>query len=280
MQDTAIICQEVPVIGDSGKEITNQHCTKVDAQTYRIAGQEITLPVNVAAASMLMNVFVVSAKKAQALIADSGFTVVEIWPGKALMQLLGVDYQQNDLGNYNEAAIVFPVTTPGEPKPLPIIGAMSGMIKGSLGNFVYRMPVNQCFTTHAGRFIWGFPKWVTDVDIHFGDKTANTTFKDDEELVFSIEAATGSNATAKPQAAPSLAIRDGLAWKTIGTTEGKGVTFKLGGKKPKIGQQHPLALKLRELGLPKKPICTVSIQQAKMHFDGPEAVAIGKPFNK
>ncbi|MFT7403065.1 acetoacetate decarboxylase family protein [Zhongshania sp.] len=278
MHNTAIICQEAPVPSDSGKEITNEHCSKVNSQTYLIAGKEITLPVKVGAAAMLMNVFVVDAKKAQQLIAASGFKVVEIWPGKALMQLLGVDYQQNDLGDYNEAAIVFPVTTPGEPKPLPVIGTIWRMFKGSLGNYVYRMPVNQGFTTHAGRFIWGFPKWVTDVDIQFEAKTASAKFSDDGELVFAIDAATGAKTSAKPQAAPSLAIRDNLAWKTVGITEGEGLTFKLGGSPPKIGEHHPLALQLRALGLPKKPMCTISIRHAKMHFDGPEAVAIGSPF--
>lgn len=279
MQNTAIICQEEPVPGDAGKEITDEHCTKVSSQSYKIAGKDITLPVNVGAAAMLMNIFVVDAKKAQQLIADSGFKVVEIWPGKALMQLLGVDYQQNDLGDYNEAAIVFPVTTPGESKPLPVIGSALRMAKGSLSSYVYRMPVNQGFTTHAGRFIWGFPKWVTEVDIQFGPKTAAATFNDDGELVFSIHAATGGKSHAKPQAAPSLAIRNGLAWKTIGTTEGEGLTFKLGGRVPDIGETHPLAVTLRDLGLPKKPLCTISMRKAVMQFAGPESVPIGQPFS-
>ena len=278
MQNTAIICQEEPVTTDSGEQITDQHCLKTSTDSYLIAGTKITLPVKVGAAAMLMNVFVVDSKKAQQLIADSGFTVVEIWPGKALMQLLGVDYQQNDLGDYNEAAIVFPVTTPGESKPLPVMGTIWRMLKGSLSSYVYRMPVNQDFTTHAGRFIWGFPKWVTDVDIQFGDKTASANFCDDGELVFTISAATGSKAQAKPQAAPSLAIRNNQAWKTIGITEGEGLTFKLGGTMPDIGQTHPLALILRDLGLPKKPMCTISIRHAKMNFDEPEVVPIGSPF--
>jgi hypothetical protein len=279
MHNTAIICQEVPVPSANGKDNTDEHCSKVSATNYIIAEKEISLPVKVGAASMLMNVFVVDAKKAQQLIADSGFKVVEIWPGKALLQLLGVDYQQNDLGDYNEAAIVFPVTSPGERKPLPLLGSIWRMARGTLSTYVYRMPVNQSFTTHAGRFIWGFPKWVTDVDFQFGPTSASSKFSDDGELVFSIEAATGGTASAKPQSAPSLAIRNGKAWKTIGTTEGEGLTFKLGGKLPDIGKIHPLARVLRDLGLPKKPMCTISIRHAKMKFDGPEAVDIGRPFS-
>lgn len=278
MQDTRILYTELPVRSDKHDQVTDTLCHKIDSQQYSINQETISLPVTVGNAAMLMNVFTVDAGKAQALIADSGFKVVEIFPGKALMQLLAVDYRENDLGDYNEAAIVFPVTTPGERKPLPILGAISRMMRGQLANFVYRMPVNQGFTTHAGRFIWGFPKWVCHVDIDFGPKTAYAQFHDDGEAVFSISAATGGKARAKPQVAPSLAIRNKQAWKTLGTTEGEGVTFKLGGQLPEIGEKHPLAMILRDLGLPKKPLLTVSISKAKMLFDGPEVVAVGTPF--
>jgi hypothetical protein len=278
MQDTRILYAEQCVSAAEQEQVTDTLCSKTHEREYQINGQTVTLPVNVNNAAMLMNVFTVNTAKAQALIADSGFKVVEILPGKALMQLLAVDYRENDLGDYNEAAIVFPVTTPGESKPLPFFGALSRMMRGQLANFVYRMPVNQGFTTHAGRFIWGFPKWVCHVDIDFGPKTAYAQFHDDGEAVFSISAATGGKARAKPQVAPSLAIRNKQAWKTLGTTEGEGVTFKLGGQLPEIGEKHPLAMILRDLGLPKKPLLTVSISKAKMVFDGPEVVAVGTPF--
>ncbi|MFT5887774.1 MAG: hypothetical protein ACI9BO_000587 [Zhongshania sp.] len=280
MQDTGILCQEQGVPGPNGAEITDQLCSSSAPGQYIINGQDVSLPVTVKAAAMLMNVFLVDSKKAQALIANSGFKVVELFPGKALMQLLGVDYQQNDLGDYNEAAIVFPVTTPGESRPLPVIGAMWRMMRGQLANYVYRMPVNQGFTTHAGRFIWGFPKWVTEVDIQFKDDTASAEFCDDGELVFAISANAGGKAQAKPQAAPSVAIRNGQAWKTIGITEGEGLTFSRKVNVPQIGRSHPLALVLRNLGLPKKPLFSIAIRRAKMHFDGPETVAIGQPFQR
>jgi hypothetical protein len=280
MQDTGILCQEQSVPGPNGAEITDQLCSSSAPGQYIINGQDVSLPVTVKAAAMLMNVFLVDSKKAQALIADSGFKVVELFPGKALMQLLGVDYQQNDLGDYNEAAIVFPVTTPGEFRPLPVIGTMWRMMRGQLANYVYRMPVNQDFTTHAGRFIWGFPKWVTEVNIQFKDDTASAEFCDDGELVFAISANNGGKAQAKPQTAPSVAIRNGQAWKTIGITEGEGLTFSRKVNVPQIGTSHPLALVLRNLGLPKKPLFSIAIRRAKMHFDGPETVAIGQPFQR
>ena len=202
------------------------------------------------------------------------------YSGKAILQLLAVDYKENDLGNYNEGAIILPVLAPGEKKPFPLFGAMARMANGTLGNFVYRMPVDQEFTTHAGRFIWGFPKWVSRIDIEFGPSVARGTFTDEDELVYSIEAKTGGNNTPKEQRVASLAIRDDKAWKTYGTNRSSGLTFSLGGETPKIGESHPLAKKLRTLGLPRKPMFTVSVKSTNMTFGKPECVDIGAPFSR
>jgi hypothetical protein len=283
MQATGALFNEPPIgrdlDGKHDERDTNAICQQLDAGHYLIDGQPISFPVVVADASMLMNAYLVDASAAQQLLKGSGFRVLELFPGKAILQLLFVDYRKNDLGDYNEGAILFPVLTPGERKPLPFFGALRRMATGSVGNFVYRMPVDQEFTTHAGRFIWGFPKWVARVDIAFGDKQASGSFYDEGELVYAFSAKAGGSATAKQQRAASLAIRDGKAWKTYGTNTGSGVTFALGGQSPTVGDKHPLALELRALGLPKKPLFSVSIKHTAMEFSAPEAVTIGQPFS-
>jgi Acetoacetate decarboxylase (ADC) len=282
MKTTACVFDEPPVTSEVGgkpvERYTNEVCQKIDDNNYLIDGHAIDFPVIVADASMLMNAFLVDASVAQSMINDSGFRVLELFPGKAILQLLFVDYRQNELGDYNEGAIIFPVLTPGERKPFPFFGALKRMATGAVGNFVYRMPVDQEFTTHAGRFIWGFPKWVARVDIEFGEKQAEGTFFDEGELVYGLSAKAGGTGKAKEQRAASLAIRDGKAWKTFGTNTGSGVTFALGGRMPTIGDSHPLALQLRSLGLPKKPVFTVSMKNTALTFAGPESVEIGKPF--
>lgn len=280
MKAIGAVFEEPAISSEKGERRTNDVCQKIADGQYLIDEKEVKFPVVVEDAAMLLNGFLVDSKIAQAMIKDSGFRVVELFPGKAILQLLAVDYRKNDLGDYNEAVIIFPVLTPGEKKPFPFFGVLTQMAKGRMANFVYRMPVDQEFTSHAGRYIWGFPKWVTRVDIEFGESSAMGAFIDEEELVFSITAKTGGKTVSKPQRAASLAIRDGKAWKTFGTSTGSGLTFSLGGEMPKIGDSHPLAKELRALGLPKKPMFTVSMKNTAMHFDGPESVLIGEPFKK
>ena len=278
MKATGLFFEELPVISDRGVRHTNPICEKLGEEAYAIDGKKIEFPVRVRESRMLMNAFLVDAGIARQMLAGTGIQVVDLWPGKAILQLIGVDYRENDLGDYNEGAINFVVTAPGEPKPFPILGAVAGVARGTLSNFVYRMPVDQEFTTHAGRFIWGFPKWVTRIDIDFDQERAHCSVIDEGELVYSIQAKTGGSAEQKESLSASIAVRGRQAWKTLGTRSGKGVTFRLGGAEPTIGESHPLSTQLRLLGLPKRPLFSVSVARLEMSFGTPEGVDIGNPF--
>ncbi len=59
-------------------------------------------------------------------------------PGKVIVQLLCIDYRINPLGNYNEAAIIFPVLTPGEKMPFPFFGTLKRMANSSLEDLWYQ----------------------------------------------------------------------------------------------------------------------------------------------
>jgi hypothetical protein len=278
MRETGVFFQELAVAGDEGERKTNDVCEKLGERRYRIDGREVGFPVRVNRAAVLFNAFVVDSRVAQGMIEGSGYRVAELLPGRAILQLVLVDYRENDLGDYNEAAINFPVCAPGERRPFPFFGTLAGIARGSLSNYVYRMPVDQGFTTHAGRFIWGFPKWVSRIDIEFGRERASGSFIDEGERVFSIGAKAGGSREQKEQRVSTLAIREGRAWKTYGTTGGAGLTFGLGGELPEIGEKHPLARELRALGLPKRPLFSMSMTHARMQFDPPECVEIGQPF--
>ena len=279
MKTTGSVFEERAVKrGSDDERETNQCCQKVDDNNFLIDEKLISLPMTVDDASMMMNAFLVDSQVAQKVIADSGFRVVELFPGKAILQLLCVDYRINPLGDYNEGAIIFPVLTPGETKPFPFFGALKRFASNSISNYVYRMPVDQEFTTHAGRFIWGFPKWQAQVDFDFGGKRAVGTFVDEGLHVYTIAAKTGGKTKVSEQRAPSLAVRDGKAWRTYGTSSGSGLTFSLGGEMPVIGDEHPLAMELRAMGLPKKPMFTVSMKNTRMVFGAAESVVIGEAF--
>ena len=87
MRATGAIFEEPPVHSDKGDRLTNEICSKNSETSYTIDGKDISFPVVVADAAMLMNGFLVDAKAAQAMLDGTGFRVVDAF---ALLTLADV----------------------------------------------------------------------------------------------------------------------------------------------------------------------------------------------
>lgn len=262
---------------DEGGADTDLICTKLAEDHYQIDGQDIHLPVVVQKARNAFATFIVDATAAQAWIGDSGFEVVEVWPGKAIMQVVGVEYFENDLGDYHEAGFSFYVRQPGSSRGLPLIGGLLDIVRGRAASYLHLLPVNQDFTKHAGRFIWGYPKWNTDVEITERDNKLVTRFSDQGQHVFTLACELGGTTEVKNQRQLSVATRQGRSYKTLGIANGSGAKFGMGGQLIELGD-HPIADQLRKLGLPKKPIFRGTIAELHMEVGAPLVAAAGTPF--
>jgi len=257
-----------------GGATTEDVCQKLSETQYIIQGKTINLPVKVGQASNAFATFLVDAKAAQKWIAASGFEIAEIFPGKAIMQLLAVDYVENDLGDYNEAGISFFVRQPGAAKGLPVLGTIVDIIKGRAISYIHVLPVDQEFTMHAGRFIWGFPKWLAQIDISTANNTFTTRVCDQGKHIFTLRCKMGGQSKMTNQQQPALAVRKGLAYRTNGVANGTGLTFSFRGEAPELGD-HPIANELRKLGLPKKPLFSGSVAHMDMQFEAPVSRPVG-----
>ncbi|HEY2735779.1 MAG TPA: acetoacetate decarboxylase family protein, partial [Polyangiales bacterium] len=235
-------------------------------------GRDLTLPMEIADCSLVLNAFSVDANVAQALLVGTGLTIARVLPGKAVLLLMGVAYRDNPLGDYNEAAILLSAYPPGEAKSSWISGALSSLAMG-VPYYVYRMPVDQEFTTHAGRFLWGYPKYLADIDVKFEAERAHTRLTQDGQFVLSFEATAvndGSSGTRlRDQTGMNITWRNGQLRRIPATLGGRGIAWRLGGVAPELGD-HPLALQLRALGLPKRPLLSASSTSMQMRFGVPE----------
>ncbi len=118
-----------------------------------IRGVSIDFPVVVDEMNQLTMTFTVPLEAARALIPGDGFEVVEVAPGEAMFVVAIVDYRQNPWGDYNEVNMGFMANPTGR--------ADHG------GAFVYRMPVDQEFTSEAGNAVLGLPKTVEDLTFEY-----------------------------------------------------------------------------------------------------------------
>ena len=206
----------------------------------------------------------VDAAAAQALLPGDAFKVVEPTPGQTQLLLGMIDYRDNDLGDYNEVAIIFFVH-PSEASP------------DDAGTFIYKLPVNQAFTCEAGCTIWGFPKTVGKIDYSYDDESATCRLEMEGQHVFtlSLPRAQAQEGAAPPAdtAGPTYTYINGVAHRTTFTTGGDTVVSAGGtGVELTLGT-HPIADQLRELGLPKPPLMSTWNEHMRGSFDVAEKLA-------
>jgi len=234
-----------------------------NALSYRILDRDVTMPVVVRDASVAMATYVVPKVSAQRLIPGDDFEVAEIWPGRALFSLGAIDYRDNDLGDYNEVSMLFFVRPRGEQSGVRYLGSMLDMLRGRLGTYIYRLPVNQKFTCVAGSQIWGFPKTVEEIDIEYAAESVRCTLWMDGTEVLTLRAKRGGKRSVPETEQTSFTHIDGAPHRTKMLQRGRGVGFSLGGGAQLTLGRHPVADELRSLGLPKRPLMTMWM--ANMH---------------
>ncbi len=197
-------------------------------ETYTILDRKITLPNVVRDATAAVAFYIVSASAAQKLIAESGLRVAQILPGRTVCTIGTINYKDSDLDDYHELALTFFVHEPGS-RPLPLISAMLGMARGSLSAYVHWLPVDGELTCEAGRRIWGFPKFVTQIDIETEGDIERSTLTVDGQLVLTQTVKMGGSRSFTDRKQIAYSLLDGVVSRIPSDMSAEDLGVRMGG---------------------------------------------------
>lgn len=227
---------------------------------YTIQGRKVAIPVEVREAQSWFATFAVPLRAARSLIDYSGLVPASPLPGRALCSLAFVDYTDGDLDPYHEVAVAILVGEPGVAGRKPA------------GAFIHQLPVDQSFTCEAGRTIWGFPKFIADIDIRAGSRgAARATLTHDGERVLSLAIGAGAPLPSRGTALDAFSYRDGVLRRTRWSLHGSGSRMRPGGARVELGN-HPIAKELRGVGFPRRALMSGSLTNVRMEFAAAEVV--------
>lgn len=222
-----------------------------------VLGRQVALPVEVRVARSAAATFLVPHAAASRLMAGTGLEPKRLPGGRAICILALVQYVDNDLGPYNEVAFTIAV------------GARSGNRPGA---YIHQLPVDGEFTCAAGRGIWGFPKWLADIDLEIEDHRAHCRLEHEGALVLELDIrARHLPLPARPMAMSGYAHLDGVTRRTPFESRATGVRGGPGGVSLELGSVHPMTQQLRDLGLPKRAVASSVIGNMAATF-GPAEV--------
>jgi hypothetical protein len=242
--------------------------TPPSAPTYEIQGRTVRMPVEVRDASASVATFLVSSRVARRIVPRD-FEVVEILPRRTPLAIAVIDYRDNDLGDYDEVSLTFFVRPKGAPRGLPWVGAWLDLVRGKLGTYIWKLPVNQPFTCEAGRTIWGFPKTVDSIDIAREDGAVRCRLAMDGAHVLTLSVPAGGERELPDQDTVTYTLIEGIPHRTRFVQGGTGVGFAIRGARLELGT-HPIADALGLLGLPKRAVFAMHTERMHGRFEAPE----------
>jgi hypothetical protein len=218
----------------------------VHKNRVRVSVGELELPIQYLDVEAMMSFFPVATPNLERMLPRVGLVPVQIRPGIALLGVAAAEYKKSSIGAYSELAILIPCLR----KPrfnIPLLPLLFPRWFPSLGGYVLKMPVSTEFACTAGKEIWGYPKFMADIDFEEQESHRVCTLSHEGSLVLRY--------SMRKPTVPRYAQHRYAAYSCLGgsllqsrfVTQGLlGVSKKADSAELQFGR-HPLALQLSEL---------------------------------
>jgi hypothetical protein len=166
--------------------------------------------------------------------------------GKAIVQLVVFEYRDTTIGPYNEVALAVEIKRRGS-SPSTWGALVNAKGQPSYGSTFLNLPVTSASANAAGREIWGYPKYVVDIQTEFSDECVHAVQKGEFDLTV------GPPGWLETPGIPFvlMSVKDGQVIRTIVPT---GHPLKWGGggrTELKLLGSGPTADNMEKLGLPE-----------------------------
>jgi hypothetical protein len=137
----------------------------------------VGLPILYRDASVLQAFFVVDGAKATDILQGTGLKPM-LTRGRGLAGLVFFEYRDTSIGPYNEVGLALACHSGEGTQPGILRDFLRPSRKREIGFHVLDLPVTTEAACAAGKEIWGYPKFVTDLPVEFGKGSFKGTVAD------------------------------------------------------------------------------------------------------
>lgn len=238
-------------------------------RVFEIEGKHLVYPTEFRDGCSAAGLFLVKSAVANEYIADSGFEVAEVAPGRGILVLTGVRYTDSDCGKYDETAMALFVKKVGRKPRLQYASTWIDIIRGQMPTFTWNLQVTTPLSRDAGIFMWGLPKTIEDITFENAGGRAVFNLRMDGREVFNYSVQSKGSTTPAPVTSPVYSIWEGAPHVSYLTHTYRDARYRPGGGRLRLGD-HPLADKLRALGLPRRPLLATWAGHLTFSMSAPE----------
>ncbi|MFC2023673.1 acetoacetate decarboxylase family protein [Chloroflexota bacterium] len=207
----------------------------------------VDLPVMYYRDDSFLAIFGASFDPARALLPSDDLYPVTLPDGRAMVAVLAFNYHRTSIGPYGEVAIAI-LCTHGRQAPPLLPLALEGRFPG-WGAFILHLPVTSLLARDGGRVIYGFAKFVADMDFEQRPAYQRVRLSEGESHILTLTVQQSGLPIKDNRPLITYSVLDGELLRTtvpsravyqVGLTPGSG-TLELG--------DHHIADQLRELDI-------------------------------
>ena len=264
----------ISIIGNAGGGKTvlamKTHMTESmtgPAAPERFSIGALELPVRYTDGSAIACIYRVPLEDARAVVASEAVEPLPVG-GRAMVQLMALEYRDTSVGPYNELGVLVLVRRRGS-SPSGVKTMLSPARVEDAGWWVVNLPVTTGFTCAAGREIWGYPKYVTRLDTTFDRDAVQVILG--EELVVEHRARFGMTMPTPPYV--FFSELSGRLMRTVVPVRHK---LRMGGARSvhvQVTGRGPTADTVRRLGLEyRHPMMAARVD--RLDFELPRGVVV------
>lgn len=215
-------------------------------ETELSTGARIGLPVRYYEWSALMAHFPAPTAALRGLLPSGRLRPAELIPGTGVVSLAAMEYRRiADVQPYNEFGIMVPVLYESS-RNVPVLPLLAPQRFRGFGLYVHHLPVTTEEARIFGIEIWGYPKFLAEIDFEETDRVRRCRLQADGKSILTLEVAKTAT-RARPLDLYSYTVKDGQLLHTRVQAEGQvGITRFRGGARCDLGD-HPVAEELRAL---------------------------------
>ncbi|EIM00588.1 hypothetical protein RHOFW104T7_02370 [Rhodanobacter thiooxydans] len=245
---------------------------------FQCSEGEVDLPILYFDNSNMIPMFWVDHDKARAMLEPHALNAVRFAGGRALVAMGFYEYRHTAIGSYNEVGVAIAATPRGTPQPgFPLLSLFGSMDKPHVGFHVVDLPVTTAVACSAGREIWGFPKFVTQIDFSLKGPDFAGTVVDPQSKTPMVTLA-GRVGLGIPGPLLDLVLystHDGKLLRTQVNTRGGARICLPGSIQLKVSDSdHPMAQRLRALGLQQaRPAFVSHTHKLQLRLNAGAAIA-------
>ncbi len=236
---------------------------EVEQKEVAITGGSCAVPVIYREVFAVAGIFLAPTLKLRDLLPTSKLVPAEVMPGKGLLAVVAFDYRDTSIGPYREVGIAVPARYRPRFNPM-LVPPLRMAASLSYEAFVWQLPVTTETALHAGIDIWGYPKFLAEIEFEEGEEEVTCTLKEKGSLILTLEVKKSLPRMKTYFDLNTYSVKDReLLFTSIrGISSSLGRSFLPGTARITLGE-HEISRRIREIA-PGKSIHSLYIPRARM----------------